>query len=443
MFPPAARPPLPLLITGIAGVAGYHALGYFQRRVSGPGRTASGRPTTPAARAGRRRLQRRGPRRPGPAVRSAPSSPRCSTAPATVRCRPASSTRPWPGGSTSRACGTCSRKPCRAACGWSTCRSTWSSPASATAAIVEDDPTDPVTMYGKTMVVGEQLVREADPAACIAADFAADGHQPQRPRGGHRLDHSRFKKVPARHALCRRGPHAHLYRLPQRTVRGALGGLSRFSGGLSQFSSDENGTVPFGSSGFVAFRSAKAAFFRGAKGDNAPVIDLPLLAGLFHAGGPRRLSLYQTAQIINRVGGYDPDCLIGIPRREAGPLPPRAGNVAMDSSKLVRALGYNPFDPWPLDDRLVPTDPDWHRQRPPGEPRSPEYLHQVLCNNPARRRSPFLPIGALGVRPIHAAIHATVPCLESRRQSTLPTHRQDVTLQIQHHCLRLVVDPHR
>ena len=30
------------------------------------------------------------------------------------------------------------------------------------------------------------------------------------------------------------------------------------------------------------------------------------LAGLYHAGGPRPLSLYKIAQIINRVGGYDP-----------------------------------------------------------------------------------------------------------------------------------------
>ena len=30
------------------------------------------------------------------------------------------------------------------------------------------------------------------------------------------------------------------------------------------------------------------------------------ITGLFHAGGPRRLSLFQIAQIVNRVGGYDP-----------------------------------------------------------------------------------------------------------------------------------------
>ena len=108
------------------------------------------------------------------------------------------------------------------------------------------------------------------------------------------------------------------------------------------------------------------------------------LSGIFHAGARRRLSLYQIAQIINRVGGYDPDCLMGIPRHEAGPIPPRAGNVCMDCGKLIGALGYDPFDPWPYCDSLVPTHADWHRERPPGEPRSPAELHRVLCMNPSR-----------------------------------------------------------
>ena len=58
---------------------------------------------------------------------------------------------------------------------------------------------------------------------------------------------------------------------------------------------------------------------------------------------------------------------MGCPRIEAGPIPPRAGNVSMDCSKLARALGYDPFDPWPHDEALVPTHHDWHRERPPGE----------------------------------------------------------------------------
>src|SRR5258706_14859558 len=48
-------------------------------------------------------------------------------------------------------------------------------------------------------------------------------------------------------------------------------------------------------------------------------------AGLYHCGGPRAVTLYQIAQIVNRVGGYDPKLLMGCPRREARPLAPRAG----------------------------------------------------------------------------------------------------------------------
>ena len=38
---------------------------------------------------------------------------------------------------------------------------------------------------------------------------------------------------------------------------------------------------------------------------------------------------------------------MGCQRLDAGPIPPRAGNVTLDSSKLARALGYEPFDAWP------------------------------------------------------------------------------------------------
>ena len=46
------------------------------------------------------------------------------------------------------------------------------------------------------------------------------------------------------------------------------------------------------------------------------------------------------AQVVNRVGGYDPRNLLGCPRIDAGPMPPRAGNVSMNSGKLAAALGY-------------------------------------------------------------------------------------------------------
>ena len=95
------------------------------------------------------------------------------------------------------------------------------------------------------------------------------------------------------------------------------------------------------------------------------------------------MSLYEIAQIINRIGGYDPEHLIGCYRLEAGPIPPRAGDVTMDSSRLIEAIGYNPFAPWPLYDEHVPTDRQWHRERNSGERGSPEYLDEVLCRNPA------------------------------------------------------------
>jgi len=60
------------------------------------------------------------------------------------------------------------------------------------------------------------------------------------------------------------------------------------------------------------------------------------LAGLYHAGGPQRLSLFEIAQVVNRVGSYDPRLLMGCQRIEAGPVPPRAGDVSMNSSKLSR-----------------------------------------------------------------------------------------------------------
>jgi dTDP-4-dehydrorhamnose reductase len=107
-------------------------------------------------------------------------------------------------------------------------------------------------------------------------------------------------------------------------------------------------------------------------------------SGLYHAGGPRPLSLYQIAQIINRVGGYRPEHLMGCLRHAAGPIPPRAGNVSLDSSKLARALGYQPFHAWPYEESLVPTHAQWHFERSRDEPGSHRLLSQVLYRNPLR-----------------------------------------------------------
>jgi dTDP-4-dehydrorhamnose reductase len=113
------------------------------------------------------------------------------------------------------------------------------------------------------------------------------------------------------------------------------------------------------------------------------------LVGLYHAGGPRRLSLFEIAQIVNRVGGYDPKHLMGCLRHQAGPIPPRAGDVSMTSAKLIAALGFDPFDPWPLHAEYVPTHREWHYERPTIERGSPELLAKALYRNPRR---PHLPL---------------------------------------------------
>ena len=90
------------------------------------------------------------------------------------------------------------------------------------------------------------------------------------------------------------------------------------------------------------------------------------------------LSLYQIAQIVNRVGGYDPGLLHGCPRIDAGPIPPRAGNVTMNSGKLKQTLRRQPFLPWPLDEAFLPTDRSWHLIRDGSITGSPQLIQQRL-----------------------------------------------------------------
>jgi dTDP-4-dehydrorhamnose reductase len=199
----------------------------------------------------------------------------------------------------------------------------------------EIDRTDPVTVYGKTMVAAEQVLADWLPSACtlrisLPMGVSFNGHA-----GAIDWIQSRFKK----------GRPATLYfdevRTP--TYTNCLNPL------FEQVLSNE-------------------------------------LAGVYHAGGPRRLSLFEIAQIVNRVGGYDPRLLMGCPRIEAGPVPPRAGDVTLDSSKLSAALGYEPFTPWPYDQSLVPDGGEWHFDR--GQERgSPEMLARVLYRNPLRVES--------------------------------------------------------
>jgi dTDP-4-dehydrorhamnose reductase len=197
---------------------------------------------------------------------------------------------------------------------------------------VETDPTDPVTIYGQTMAEAEQVVLAEAPEACVLRISLPMGVSFNGHAGAIDWIQSRFKKHKP----------ATLYYDEIRTPT--------YTDCLNPL--------------LAAVVNSK-------------------LAGLYHAGGPRRLSLFEIAQIVNRVGGYHAEHLMGCLRHQAGPIPPRAGDVSLDSAKLAAALGHAPFDPWPLDESHVPTHPDWHRERA-GERGSPELLARVLYRNPLR-----------------------------------------------------------
>ena len=198
---------------------------------------------------------------------------------------------------------------------------------------VEEDQPDPVTVYGHTMWRAEQLILQQRPDACILRISLPMGVSFNGHAGAIDWIQSRFQK----------NKPATLYY-------------------------DEVRTPKYTDCLNFALEAILASD----------------LGGLFHAGGPRRLSLFEIAQIINRVGGYDPQYLMGCLRHEAGPIPPRAGDVTMDSSKLIEAFGYNPFTPWPVEDRWVPTDRNWHCERPANEDGSPDLLGEILYKNPLR-----------------------------------------------------------
>lgn len=198
---------------------------------------------------------------------------------------------------------------------------------------VEDDPTDPVTVYGKTMAESEQIILAEDPGACILRISLPMGVSFNGHAGAIDWIQSRFKKHKP----------ATLYY-------------------------DEIRTPTYTDCLNPLYAKVLASD----------------LAGIFHAGGPRKLSLFEIAQIVNRVGGYDPRHLMGCLRHEAGPIPPRAGDVSMNSAKLTSALGEPLIDPWPLDDAFVPTHREWHCERPAGERGSAELLAKILYRNPRR-----------------------------------------------------------
>jgi dTDP-4-dehydrorhamnose reductase len=192
---------------------------------------------------------------------------------------------------------------------------------------VETDPVDPVTMYGKTMVEAEKLILERDPQAALLRISLPMGPSFNRHAGAIDWIQSRFR-------------HHRPATLYFDEVRSCT------------YCDDLNHV-------FESFLTNAAA-------------------GIFHAGGPRPITLYQIAQIVNRVGGYRPHLLKGCMRIEAGPIPPRAGNVGLCSGKLVHYLGKNPFREWPVGDDIFPGDRDWHYRRSPDEVGSPQCIAERL-----------------------------------------------------------------
>lgn len=197
---------------------------------------------------------------------------------------------------------------------------------------VETDPVDPVSVYGKTMAEAEVLVGAGDPTAALLRISLPMGPSCNRHAGAIDWIQSRFR--------C--GRPATLYFDEVRS---------------STYTDDLNGVFE--------------RFLAGSE------------SGLYHAGGPRALTLYQIAQVVNRVGGYDPMLLKGCPRRLAGPIPPRAGNVSLCSDKLLATLGYNPFRPWPLGEDVLPTHGLWHFPSAEDEPGSIRRLVRRLYHYPA------------------------------------------------------------
>jgi dTDP-4-dehydrorhamnose reductase len=327
-IPPAI--PLPLLITGISGVAGYNALPYFQRRY--PGQVVGIRPTQTWQLV-------------GPGILAVDTQDHDALFELFRR---------HGFRSVLNCTGNCALKSCELdpTMAWRTNVVSAVGIASAARAFgarlvhlssdlvyagtgagghIETDAVDPVTVYGRTMAEGEQVVLHTTPDAAILRISLPMGPSFNGHAGAIDWIQSRF----------RNGRPATLYFDEVRSCT---------------YTDDLNRVFEL--------------FLAGSQ------------RGIYHAGGPRPLALYQIAQIVNRVGGYDAQLLKGCPRRNAGPMPPRAGNVSMNSDKLIAALGHNPFQPWPVGEELVPTDRRWHFHRPADESGSLAWLAARLYRYP-------------------------------------------------------------
>ncbi|MEE2639611.1 MAG: sugar nucleotide-binding protein [Planctomycetota bacterium] len=196
----------------------------------------------------------------------------------------------------------------------------------------ETDPVDPVSAYGKTMVMAEQLVATRRPETPILRISLPMGIS----YNGH---------------------------------AGAIDWIQ------NRFKFNRPATLYYDEVRTPTYTDCLNRLFEVMLGND--------LGGLYHTGGKVRLSLFEIAQIVNRVGGYDPRWLEGCYRLEAGPLPPRAGNVTMISDKIRKEVGFDPFAPWPYHDDFIPTHREWHKERSPSLQGSPGLLAETLYRNPA------------------------------------------------------------
>ena len=197
---------------------------------------------------------------------------------------------------------------------------------------VETDTPDPVTVYGKTMVEAEQeiLTRRSDifvMRISLPMGISYSGHA------------------------------------------GAIDWIQ------SRFKQDKPATLYFDEVRTPQYTDCMNELFEVLLTNN--------MSGLYHGGGQTKMSLYEIAQVVNRLGGYNPDNLQGCPRIEAGPMPPRAGDVTLDTTKLCTELGYQPFSPWPLSEQWFPKTRQWHYERGEmDEAFGHEFLASVLYHRP-------------------------------------------------------------
>ncbi|MEZ6094926.1 MAG: sugar nucleotide-binding protein [Pirellulaceae bacterium] len=195
---------------------------------------------------------------------------------------------------------------------------------------IESHPADPVTVYGQTMVEAEQLIISERPDACIG--------RISLPMGVSFNGHA-----------------------------GAIDWIQ------ARFAKDKPATL--------YYDEVRTPTYVDCLNEVCEELLAGNQRGLLHLGGTRHLSLNQIAQIVNKVGGYRPENLDGCYRIEAGPIPPRAGNVTMNSASLRNELNREPFAPWPYFDELVPTDREWHFRRDDFQG-SPQLLQRLLYQRP-------------------------------------------------------------